>query len=515
VCVDDVFYVATSTFEWFPGIRLHRSRDLVNWELAGHALDTADMLQLRGVADSAGVWAPSLSHHDGLFWLAYTVVHTTGHPYKDISNYVTTAPSVEGPWSTPVFLNASGFDPSLFHDDDGRSWLLNIQWDHREANDSFGGILLQEFDRSSRRLIGRPRRILRHDTLIEGPNLYRREGWYYLMLAEGGTGWQHGVLMSRSRSLTGPYELDPRGSLMTTRHTWDAPLLKAGHGSLVETPRGDWYVAFLASRPVTTAQGPMSILGRETCLEEISWTEDGWARLGHGSQVPRLDIPSRLPQHPVVRGSERDDFDAPALGPMWSTLRIPADPSWADLTSRPGWLRLTGRHSTKSHFEQSLVAQRLTAPHSRITTELDYTPDHFTQMAGLICWYDTTTYYYLRVTHLEGEGRRLGIVLNDADASAELPQYDISLDAWPRVFLRAEIDEAELQFLASPDGEGWQRVGPVLDAGRLSDDYGSRLRFTGAFVGLCAQDLNGTGKTADFAHFELRDTTPSGSEADR
>lgn len=501
------YYLATSSFEWFPGVPVHRSADLVDWQPAGHLLDGAELLDLRGVADSAGVWAPSLSYHDDLFWLVYSIVRTVDSPYKDVDNHLITAPSIEGPWSEPVFLNSSGFDASLFHADDGRKWLVNLQWDHREGFPSFAGIVLQEYEHGKRSLTGEPQIVLRHDELIEGPNLYHRDGWYYLMLAEGGTGWNHGVLMTRSRSLTGPYELDPLGSLLTTRDTPDWPLLKAGHGELVETPDGEWYLAHLASRPVTTPEGPRCILGRETCLQRVEWTDDGWLRLAHGGNQPRLDVPAPREASDATRptGTRRDDFDSPTLEASWSTLRVPADESWLSLTERPGWLRLRGRQSLHSHFSQSMVAQPLTSVRCEATTVLDFQPSHFSQLAGLICWYDTTTHYYLRVTHAEGRGRILGVVVSDDGRYQESADGDINVDDWPLIHLRAHFDEAELRFSASPDGSVWLPMGPVLDASKLSDDYGDRLRFTGAFVGMCAQDLGGTRAQADFDSFDLHE----------
>jgi xylan 1,4-beta-xylosidase len=504
----DHYYLATSTFEWFPGVPVHRSADLVHWEPAGHILDRPELADLRGVADSAGVWAPSLSYHDDQFWLIYSIVRTVGSPYKDVDNYLITAPAIEGPWSAPVFLNSSGFDPSLFHDEDGRKWLVNMEWDHRQGHDSFAGIVLQEYDHATRTLTGRPRTVLRQDTLIEGPNLYRRDGWYYLMIAEGGTGWNHGILMARSRALTGPYEIDPAGSLLTTRDALDGPLQKAGHGELVETPDGEWYLAHLASRPVKTPDGPRCVLGRETCLQRVEWTGEGWLRLAHGGHHPLVDVPAprAAPAAAPRTPPARDDFDAPVLGPRWSTLRAPADPSWLSLTERPGWLRLRGRQSLNSRFDQSLVAQRLRSVDCEATTVLEYAPTRYSQLAGLICWYDTGNHYYLRVTHDEARGgRTLGIVLADDGRHQELPETEIPVEDWAQIHLRARIGGAALSFSASPDGTDWLDIGPVLDASKLSDDYGSSLRFTGAFVGVCAQDLGGTRLAADFDRFELRD----------
>lgn len=533
VRVGEDYYIATSTFEWWPGVALHHSRDLVHWRLAGHALARESQLNLRGIADSGGVWAPSLSHHDGKFWLIYTNVRTcgAGRPFKDVGIYLTTAPDISGPWSEPVTLNAIGFDPSLFHDDDGRKWLVNMMWDFRPGRNRFAGIVLQEYDPATQSLTGPTTKILAKEVLTEGPNLYKRDGWYYLMLAEGGTGWNHGISMARSRSITGPYELDPQASVMTTRDAPDCPLQKAGHGELVQTPAGEWYLVHLASRPLQVADQRRCMLGRETCLQKVVWSDDGWLRLAglkvarvsrpvgwevgseHGSGDPChttrpaviVPAPKGVPLHPWPATPARDDFDAPTLGASWSSLRGPVEESWASLTARPGWLRLRGRESLHSLFFQSLVAKRLTEHRATARTCLEFAPTHFTQSAGLICTYDTRTHFYLRVTHDEARGRILGIVFTDDGDYGELADTALEVNDWTAVHLQAEIDGARLQFSASRDGEAWQPVGPALDASKLSDDYGAGLHFTGAFVGLCAQDVGGSDITADFAHFTAFD----------
>ena len=143
--VDDVYYVATSTFEWWPGVQINQSRDLANWELCGYALTRRSQLDMRGNPDSGGVWAPALSYAEGKFWLIYSDVKSLDGPFKDVRNYLVTADRIQGPWSDPIFLNSSGFDPSLFHDEDGRKWLLNQCWDPRSTRNQFAGILLQEY----------------------------------------------------------------------------------------------------------------------------------------------------------------------------------------------------------------------------------------------------------------------------------------------------------------------------------------------------------------------------------
>jgi xylan 1,4-beta-xylosidase len=547
--VGEDYYIANSTFEWFPGVPLHHSRDLANWRLIGHALTRKSQLDLAGIADSAGVWAPSLSHADGQFWLIYTNIRYTGmgKAFKDIGIFLTTAKEAAGPWSDPVVLNSIGFDPSLFHDDDGRKWLLNMRWDFRKGQHRFAGIVIQEYDPKSQKLVGPMTQILeKTGILTEGPNLYKHDGWYYLMLAEGGTGWNHGISAARSRNILGPYELDPQPSVLTSRDDATLTLQKAGHGELVETPAGEWYLAHLASRPLKTSAGKnlaspdktasaeihaghRCVLGRETCLQRVEW-RDCWLRLAAGGTKPQeiVELPNirqilecasplalsddsrraesgrGLPHSKTLARESRDDFNSPTLDLCWSSLRQPADESWLSLSERPGWLRLRGGDSPFSLFRQSLLARRV--QHFQFTAEtcLEFSPVHYTQMAGLICYYDTRQHYYLRVTHDEKLGKVLGIVLTDDGAYDELADSQIVINDWKQVFLRAAVDGERLQFSASPDGKAWRNTGPVLDFSKLSDDYGSTLRFTGSFVGVCAQDLNGTHAVADFDYFDCR-----------
>lgn len=523
------YYLANSSFEWFPGVPIHHSRDLVNWRLIGHALTRKSQLDLRGVPDSAGVWAPSLSYADGQFWLIYTNLRNTGmgRPFKDLEIFLTTAPEISGPWSDPVELNSVGFDPSLFHDDDGRKWIVNMLWDFRKGRPRFSAIVLQEYDYRRHQLVGPMTKILsKPGILTEGPNLYQHDGWYYLMLAEGGTGWNHGISMTRSKNILGPYELDPQASVLTSRDDASLPLQKAGHGELVETSAGEWYLAHLASRPVKTGMprnpgspdqslsadahaGDRCMLGRETCLQHVEW-RDGWLRVAAGGCHPKTTwpAPKGLPENSWPPIPARDSFDSPALGVQWSALRVGVDDTWLSLSDRPGWLRLRGRDSLHSLFDQSLVARRV--QHFQFTAEtcLEFTPSHFMQGAGLICYYDTRTHFYLRVTWEERRGKILGVVLTDDGAYDELAESDIVINDWNQIFLRVTMDFSKLQFSASPDGDEWQTIGPMLEASKLSDDYGTGLHFTGTMVGLCAQDLGGHRTPADFDYFEYQPLDP-------
>jgi len=512
--VGDDYYIATSTFEWFPGVQIHHSRDLVNWRLVRRPLDRASQLDMRGNPDSGGVWAPCLSHADGHFWLVYTDVKRFDGAFKDAHNFIVTAPAIEGPWSDPIYVNSSGFDPSLFHDDDGRKWFLNVYWDHRDdpkklrRHPSFGGILLQEWDARSQSLVG-PRRTIFAGSphgLVEGPHLHKRGGWYYLTTAEGGTGYDHAVTMARARRIEGPYALHPHVHLITSKDAPDAPLQRAGHGQIVETPDGQTYHTHLCSRPLAGLR--RSPLGRKTAIQKCVWRDDDWLYLEQGGQIPALDVPAPFATAEAPAPiRQRDDFDQRDLPIAFQWLRTPEPRRIFSLDARPGWLRLIARESLGSWFEQALVARRQQHFAYRAETELDFAPQDFQQCAGLVAYYNRCKFHALAVTRDDDHRRVLTLLSCNADyptgrLSFPLPS-PIPLGDAGSVRVSAQIDGSRLQFAwASPDG--WREVGPVLDASLLSDEAGSGEHgsFTGAFVGMFAFDASGGGAPADFRYFE-------------
>ncbi len=513
------YYLATSTFEWWPGVRIHHSRDLINWRHAAYALTRVSQLDLRGDPDSGGVWAPCLSYHDGTYYLVYTNVRSCLGAYKDAHNYVVTAPHPSGPWSEPSYLNSIGFDPSFFHDDDGRTWLVGMKWDHRPGRNFFAGIYLREYSRAERRLIGEERLIFAGTSLgyTEGPHLYRKGGYYYLLVAEGGTEYEHACTIARSRALEGPYEVSPHHPLLTSVGTPRHALQRAGHGSLVETESGEWYLAHLCSRPVewqTPERGdvarPHSLLGRETALQRIIWTPDGWPRLATGGNHPEREVAAKelcaCPAEPCAQEITR--FDGPTLSPHFNSLRQPADGSWLSLCDRPGWLRLYGRESFRSLHDQSLVARRVTALRCRAETELEFAPTTFQQMAGLVAYYNTMNHAYLRVTHDHDKGCVLGVIVSDGGIPHADPE-EVVLGDQKTVWLRVEIDFEHLRFFYGLAPDAWQPIGGALASSLLSDEhatcehdgYASSFGFTGAFVGVACQDLSGGRAPADFHEF--------------
>ncbi len=517
VRVGDDYYIATSTFEWFPGVQIHHSRDLKHWRLLTRPLTRPSQLDLRGDPDSGGVWAPCLSHADGRFWLIYTDVKrygrttaggASGASLRDFHNYLVTAERIDGEWSDPVYMNSSGFDPSLFHDDDGRKYFVNQLWDHRPGRNRFNGIVLQEYSHAGRRLIGARKQIFAGTPLglTEAPHLYKRSGWYYLITAEGGTGWNHAVTMARSRHIEGPYELHPDTYILSSRNRPDAPLQRAGHADLVETQSGETYMVYLCGRPLP-GRG-RCVLGRETAIQKMAWGTDGWLRSTDGQGVPHLAVKApALAPHPFPPEPEREDFDTPNLPSAFQWLRTPYPDALFSLDARPGHLRLFGRESIGSLFTQALVARRQQAFCYTAETSLDFEPEHYQQAAGLVCYYSGAKFHYLHVSHDEALGRHLRVmsVLPDSP-QADAFTAPIPLPPGP-VQLRADIDYQRLYFSYRAQGGDWRRLPETFDASILSDEATApgNPNFTGAFVGMACQDTSGTCHPADFDYFFYRE----------
>ncbi|HWS33670.1 MAG TPA: family 43 glycosylhydrolase, partial [Actinoplanes sp.] len=467
-------------------------------------------LDLTGTADSCGVWAPNLTHAHGQFHLLYTDVATFAGGYWDPQNYLTTAPDITGPWSDPVTLHGRGFDASLFHDDDGVSWMLSMRADWRPGRNRFAGISIQQYDHRDRRLIG-PEYLIFEGTaagFTEAPVVHRRDDWYYLVTAEGGTGLTHQVTVARSRRLLGPYQVDPDGPLLTSAGRPDLTLQKAGHGSLVQTPDGEWYLAHLAARPYP--ESGRCVLGRETALQKVDWPAGGWPRIPGGVPAERFPAPTGTTPRPPSSGQSGDDhFDSPRLGPDWSTLRRPAGPDWIDLTSRPSHLRIRGGQSPMARHRPSLVARRVTAPHCTFEAVCEFEPRNFRQLAGITAYYNSRNWYYLHITADDDGEPLLGVLCCDNGRVTSASAVGVPLGGLRRLGLRAHLDGPVLTFAytTAPDtGAGWRELGRTFDATTLSDEYAATVvpgepeawGFTGAFVGLWVQDLGAEGGYADF-----------------
>lgn len=538
--VGEDYYIATSTFEWWPGVRLHHSRDLAHWDLIEYPLNRVSQLDLRGVGPSQGIWAPCLTWDKGIFYLVYTVVKAFYCNMYDTENYLVTARDIHGPWSEPVALNNFGFDPSLFHDDDGRKYMVSMVTDHRVPKKYAGRLVLQEFDAEKGRMTGPVRDIYRAEGIfLEGPHIFKRRGWYYLFSADTGTGEAHGQTIQRSRDIWGPYEmyrpLDEKRqegeaySILTSRHHEDILLQKAGHCDLVETQEGEWYAVHLCGR-ASSGRNPETaerfagarryMLGRETAIQKMRWTEDDWLVLDKGGNTPQEEVEppqcalrgwndgegDAMPKHPAAAepGVGKDDFDSPVLSLDYQSLRIPMDEHYLSLAARPGWLRMYGRSGLASRFSQTLIARRVTEYHMEADTCVDFEPEVFKQMAGLILMYDTDNYLYLHISHDEDLGKCITLLKAENKKYEYLTDY-IPLETGRDVVLSLKLQGTKVQFYYGyRDEEALREIGPCTDASFLSDEACREGWFTGSMAGICCQDLTGFGKHADFDWFRVQ-----------
>ena len=421
--VGDDYYIATSTFEWFPGVQIHHSKDLVNWRLLAQPLTRVSQLDMKGVPNSGGIWAPCLTYADGLFWLIYTDVKVNAGPWKEGHNYLVTCERVDGDWSEPIYLNSSGFDPSLFHAEDGKKYLVNMLWDPRIGINSFAGTAFQEYSVSEKKLVGEVKNIFEGTALkfVEAPHIYQHDGYYYLVTAEGATEFYHATTVARSRKLDGPYEVHPQNPILTAAHAPHNYLQKNGHASFVKTQSGEWYLAHLTGRPIMPKHSALlqnrdifmgrdiatqhiwqnrgyCPLGRESALQKLAW-RDGWPSLvGPLEGSSEVDAPAGLvevkwaPTYPEV-----DNFEDDKLNINFATLRIPFSDKIGSLTANPGHLRLYGNESLTSRFTQAFVARRWQSFKFEAETAVDFTPVNHQQGAGLVCYYNTDNWSALQV----------------------------------------------------------------------------------------------------------------------
>lgn len=528
--VGEDYYLATSTFEWWPGVRLHHSRDLKNWELIESPLNRVSQLDLRGVGASQGIWAPCLTYDKGTFYLVYTVVKSFYCNMYDTENYLVTAENIHGPWSEPVALNNFGFDPSLFHDADGRKYMVSMVTDHRIPKKYAGRLVLQEFDPVKKEMTGPVRDIYRADKIfLEGPHIFKRNGWYYLFSADTGTGEGHGQTIQRAKSVWGPYEMfqadfmerkseGEAWSILTSRHHPDILLQKSGHCDLVDTPAGEWYMVHLCGRAghgKNGADAPRFAgerrypLGRETALQKMKWTQDDWLVMDCG-KLPQKNTPFTEVEGPdckpcpFVKKPDKDDFDAKTLDLEYQSLRIPMGERYLSLKARKGYLRMYGRSGLSSKFSQSLIAKRWTSFSFDASAAVEFEPEVFKQMAGLIFLYDTDNYLYLHLSYDEELGKCISI-LRAENKAYSYPVGWLPVKEGCPVILKGEVRQERLQFYYGYEENALKPLGPLFETDFMSDEACMEGWFTGAMVGICCQDLTGFSQYADFDWFEKKD----------
>ncbi len=518
----DDYYAAVSSFEWFPGIPVYHSKDLKNWELYTHVLTDDEEVELRKLPSAKGIWAPCLTYCEAedLFYVVYGVMNSMNARYFDVDNFLITAKDIRGPWSRPVYLNSAGFDASIFHDEDGKKYVVSLEWETREGYEKPGEICMVEYDPEKQEVMGHVKRIWRGGTdrgCIEAPHLTKRGEYYYIMCAEGGTGYNHCVTMGRSKNVWGPYEKDPMNPIVTSQpgesyerhdpdhlkpkyYNPDSILQKSGHGSYVDLPNGETYLLHLCARPF--APELSCTLGRETSIQKMKWTEDGWLRMADGSNLAKMEVEeAALPEALMSQIPDFDDFDSEELGLCYYAPRIMPE-SFVDLKARPGYLRMRGQESRTSLNRVSILARKLTSVYATVTTKMEFQPEVYQHSAGLILYYDNMNYVNLRKYYSQTlGGSALSIVHLENGEKNEMVDTRIGVRDVP-VYLRMKIEGRRFHFEWGYDGETYTPIGGEFETARFSDEYCRFGEFTGTFVGMTCADRARHRHYADFDFFE-------------
>lgn len=492
----DDYYLVTSTFEWFPGIPVFHSRDLVNWNLIGYGITRPDQVELpAGLGDSRGIYAVTIHYHDGMFYLITTCVQCGG-------NFFLTAKDPSGPWSGPVWLHSRGIDPSLFWDDDGKCYYVghaNISGitDWPDKN----GVWMQELDPQQGKLIG-PQKQLTHGHAsnarwTEGPHLFKIDGIYMLLVAEGGTGFHHAVTVFHSENVWGPYIPCHSNPVLTHRHLGlDFPVHSVGHADLVQTAEGEWWAVSLGKRKY---EG-YTLLARETFLTPVRFeNQEGLPtpvfNPGEG-KVPFEHKRPGLPWNPWPSRPVRDHFQGETLALEWNFLRTPLD-KWYKLDKGCLGIRLRPE-VIDSLVNPSLIAQRIRHHHFYAMTSMDFSGKKDHEEAGLVLYRKSTH-------HIQLIKRRNELLLiRTENGRSEI----LDKASWKskKVVLKVEADGIRARFSFGPDETHLQPVGGVVDLTVLSDEKAGG--FNGPYIGMYAtSNGNESHEWARFFWFEYAGQT--------
>ncbi|MBK5898855.1 glycoside hydrolase family 43 protein [Catonella massiliensis] len=519
----DDFYIAVSSFEWLPGIPIYHSKDLKHWELYTHVLTLNSQVELRKLPSAKGVWAPCLTYceEEDSFYVIYGVMNSMNARYFDVDNYLIKAKDIRGPWTEPVYLHSAGFDASILHDDDGRKYIVSLEWETRDGYEKPGVICVAEYDTKNKCLKEYPKRVYNGGTdrgCIEAPHLTKRGEYYYLMCAEGGTGYNHCVTMARSKSPYGPFEKDPMNPILTSspnnsneRADWDhlkpryynpeSALQKSGHGSYVNLDEKTAYLVHLCARPFVPEL--RCTLGRESAIQKMVWTDDGWLRMADGTNLAKIETEEAdLPAFDAEILPDRDDFDETVLRKDYYSPRIfPSE--FTDCKSREGFIRLRGQESLSSLNRVSLLCRKLPSVEVEASVCLDFNPEIYQHSAGLVLYYDNMNYIALR-KYYSDTLKQPAVAIISLENGEKKEHLDTRTAVDCRM-LRFEliVSGRESYFKWGYEGEDTKPIGPVFATDKLSDEYCKYGEFTGTMVGIFAVDSMFHKKEADFDYFSV------------
>jgi len=485
--VGDDYYLVTSTFEYFPGVPIFHSKDLVNWKQIGYCLSRESQLNLKKRRPSGGIYAPTIRYHNGTFYMVTTNVDGGG-------NFYVTAKNPAGPWSEPVWLDNADIDPSLFFDDDGKVYYC------RHVGQGDGYIGQTTLNLETGKLEGELKKIWggTGGVWAEGPHMYKINGKYYLMISEGGTSYEHSVTIARSDSPWGPFESNPDNPILTHLNRPESPIQALGHADLVETPDG-WWMVCLGIRP---QGGRFHHIGRETFLTPVTWNEEGWLVV-NGNGTLELTMPApKLKQRKFKEPPARDDFDTDKLAMQWNFLRNPYKDDFS-LTARPGYLRLNGSAVTFNDQDSpAFVGRRQTAFNCTASTLLEFEPKNENEEAGLVVRGFDRFFYTIGVTLRDGK-RQVFLRKVVREEEVEPIQYADVQSGPVMLSIKASPLSYEFSFQSSTGERKVLGTALTKDLSVEVIGFERGMCFTGAYFGMYA---TGNGKKctspADFDWFE-------------
>lgn len=495
--VGEDFYLVNSSFAYFPGVPVFHSKDLAHWEQIGNILEREEQLPLTGCEISRGIFAPTIRYHEGTWYMITTNVDNGG-------NFIVTAKDPAGPWSDPHYLGdaAPGIDPSLFFDEDGRCYYVGTR-PNPEGVQHNGDweIWMQEVDLKEMKLCGESMAIwkgaLKNAIWPEGPHLYKKDGWYYLMIAEGGTGPEHSISVARSRSLWQWFEGCPRNPIFTHRNLgMDYPVIYAGHGDLIDDGHGNWYVIMLASRP---CQKHCS-MGRETFLAKVTWEND-WPVINAG--VGHLEKNVEVPLEEVYFPEEYTEQDLFLFHEKTLDRRLVSiqtqNASQYSLEARKGWLRLyTGKEMMAGNGAPSYVGARQKGYCFQVSTGMEFAPETLQEEAGLVLYQNRKNHLRFTVSESENGRRLVKVTARIKEIDTVLAQKE--LDGTGLVELRLKGRDQQGELYIREAGKSLEKIGEAVSLIPYTTEEAGG--FVGCTMGMYAS-ANGTDSDnyADFSWF--------------
>ena len=504
--VGDDYYLATSTFVYYPGVPIFHSKDLVHWEQICNVLTTPEQLPLpEGDPDvaetSRGIFAPTLRYHDGTFYMITTNVSSS------LGNFLVTAKDPRGPWSKPYPLGSSGIDPSLFFDDDGKCYYCGTQ-PRREGAKYFGDneIYIQELDLNTMKLVGESfpawHGALRDMEWPEGPHIFKKDGWYYLMISEAGTAHDHAVSIARSKSLFEKFEGHRGNPILTHRHLgYSYPIVNVGHPDIVETQNGEWWMVLLASRPYGGEY--RRNLGRETFLVPFTWEGD-WPVINPGKGIVENEyVAPDLPLFLPPRVKEKEDFDCDELPLHVMYLRNPIEDNYS-LDKKESCLSLKcWKDLLSSYNRPSYVCVRQQAPSFKFQSKVYFDPATEDSTCG-IAIYQSQSYNYQLLIGKKDDSSYIELIKVENGEIKSVATKSLH-SKYTDITLRLIADQQNLSFSYSTDKdpgyEDFENIGDIQDGKILSTDVAGG--FVGNTLGVYAtSNGNDSDDWADFEYME-------------